>query len=246
MKRLVLAALVLAMPLPALADVIGTYLITHGDRTQSMTLTYKDDQHIRMDTGQGNYLLITGDKVYAVANAQGKVQAVDLASMPKFLLPKGKAADEGNVAIRKTGRSETIAGIKGDVYEIVVDGETSEAVLSTDRRAAPLSKAFLAMAKRMGDVLGGDTADAIEAATREAQKYGYGALLRANRQMVLQAVADSPLPVSYYQLPPGVTPTEIPAFGGGQGGARPMPQMDPATMKKMQEAMQKMMQQQGR
>lgn len=257
MKRPALprAALLLAalLPLTAAADMIGTYQMTDDDggHKNTMTIQYKDDQHIRMETGQGNYVLITGARVYAVSNHKGKITAVDLDTMPKFTPPKtAEPASKGKGSMVKTGRTEVIAGIKGDVYEITSeDGEKMEAVMSSDKRAGALTRAFVAFAKRMSQTMGNDTASSMEFALARAGK-GYGAILRANNNFVLQSLKEASLPASNYQLPPGVTPTAMPKFPsgmgpGGQAGAPGQMQMDPATIQKMKEAMQRMKQQQG-
>lgn len=229
MKRLATLAVAATMfPAAALADTIGTYAAGDAQQTQEMTISYKDDQHVRMDVGQGNYLLMTGARAYMVSNQGGRLMAIDMDSIPKFAIPKAKPVNLADFRITKTTRTETIAGIQGDVYEITYDNQKHETVLSPDKRALGLNKAFLAMAKRLAQSLGADTAAEIELATREAQKHGYGGLLRSDRNLVLQSVADKTMPAGYYELPPGVAPMQLPK----------MPQMDPSAMQQMQRLMQ--------
>lgn len=255
MKRSILMAWAIAVlatvaPFAASADVTGTYLLGDGkDPKQTITIHYKDDQHIRMDSGQqGSYLLIVGKKVYAVSNHNGKITAIDMDSMPKFTPPAVEKKPAGKGSFVKTGRSETVAGIKGEVY-LADDGagKKMEVVLASDARAAALSRAFMALAARMGQSLGRETATGIEAALREAKQHGYGALLRSGNHMTLQSLRNATLPAATWQLPPGVTPTAIPGFAGqpGAAGGKP-PQLDPAAMQKLQEAMKKMQQQPAR
>lgn len=234
MKRLALAVALAACSAAALADTVGTYTTGDAQHPQDMTISYKDDQHIRMDVGQGNYLLVTGSKAYMVSGAGGRTTVIDMDTMPKFAMPATKPVNTANFKITKTSRTETIAGLRGDVYEVTYDNQKHESVLSPDKRALGLNKAFLALAKRMGQSLGADTAAQIELATREAQKHGYGGLLRSDRNMVLKSVAEKAMPASHYQLPAGATPMQIPK----------MPQVDPAAMQQMQQQMQQMMKQQ--
>lgn len=235
MKRIALVVALASLSASAFADTVGSYLLSSEKSKQTMTISYKNDQAIRMDVGQGSYMLVNGSKVYMVTNQNGEVTVMDMDSMPKFAMPPpAKQAANSNAKVTKTGRTETIAGVKGDVYEILVDGKKHEAVVSNDKRVQGLQKAFTALAKKMGQAMGADTSAQIELAMREAQKYGNGGLLRSDQAMVLQSVGEKSLPASHYQLPAGAAPMQMPA----------MPAMDPAMMKQMQEAMQKMQQQQ--
>lgn len=256
MKRHALAALAAApvltlLPAAVLADTVGTYLLGDPQKQHAMTISYKDDQHVRMETGEHGYMLMTGSKFYMVTTEHGQTRAIDMDTLPQFAVPKqDKKFDPSKVKITKTGRSETVAGIKGDVYTIdTEDGHHAEVVLSTDKRVVPLTSAFHALAKHMAEKFDGSASAGIELAYSK----GYGALLRSNQNMVLQSVGDKSLPASNYELPAGVTPMQMPSFGGaangqrGAGGGAPqgMPAMDPEVAKKMMEAMQRMKQQQG-
>lgn len=240
MKRLALAVALAAAPLAALADTVGTYLTSDGQHQQTMTISYKNDQAIRMDVGQGTYMLVTGPKVYTVTNQGGQLTVIDMDSMPKLKGAVAKDINPANSKVTKTGRTETIAGIKGDVYEITYENQKHEAVMSADKRAQALNKAFVAIAKRMGETLGADTAAQINLALEQAKKYGNLGLLRSDRNFVLQSVGDKSLPASHYELPKGAAPMQIPK----------MPQFDPAQMQQMQQQMlqmqQQMMKQQGK
>lgn len=233
MKRLALAAALAVLSATAFADTVGTYLMTGGGKNQTLSISYKNDQAIRMDVGQGTYMLVSGAKVYMVTNQGGQVTVIDMDTLPKFAMPQAKTqADPSKVKVTKTSRSETIAGIRGDVYEIQVEGTLHEAVISTDKRMQGLNKAFTALARRMGQALGGDTASQIELALQQAQKHGGGGLLRSDRTMVLQSVGEKAQPASHYQLPAGAKPMQMPA----------MPAMDPAMIKQMQQLQQQMQQ----
>ena len=230
--RLALAGVTLIAAPAAFADTVGSYLIGKDDKKQTLTISYRNDNAIRMDMGHGAWTLVTGAKVYMVTEREGKVTVIDMASMPKFAMPEQKKTGAGKATINRTGRKETIAGIPGEVIEITTaaDGQAApqkhEAVISTDKRALGLSKAFIALGKRLGQAMGGGTSAQVEQALRDSGQLGTGALLRTDQVMVLQSVAEQALPASHYQLPAGATPMQ-------------MPVMDPAAMKAMQEAMKK-------
>lgn len=232
LKQMIVAIAATMIVPAAFADTVGSYLIGKNDKKQTLTISYRNDNAIRMDMGHGAWTLVTGAKVYMVTEREGKVTVIDMASMPKFAMPEQKKTGAGKATVNKTGRTETIAGIKGDVIEITIAAEGKatpqkhEAVISTDKRVLGLSKAFIALGKRMGQAMGGDTSAQVEQALRDSGKLGTGALLRSDQTMVLQSVAEQALPASHYQLPAGATPMQ-------------MPVMNPAAMKAMQEAMKK-------
>lgn len=239
LKRALLAGVfIAAAPVAALADIVGTYVATEGKERQTMTLSYKDDRHIRMDIGAQAYMLVSGEKAYLVTRDGGETVVMDLDTMPKMAMPGQKPdAKEDKTSIRKTGKKETVAGITGEVYEILSGGERHEVVLSTDKRAQALNKAFMALGKRMAQGLGAGMSAQLDLAAREAQKHGYGGLLRADQSFVLQSLEEKSKPAGFYELPKGSKPVEMP----------PMPAFDPAMMQQMQQQMQQMMkQQQGR
>ncbi|HEY0664269.1 MAG TPA: hypothetical protein VGD18_06650, partial [Thiobacillaceae bacterium] len=143
MKRIALVVALASLSAGAFADTVGSYLLSSEKSKQTMTISYKNDQAIRMDVGQGSYMLVNGSKVYMVTNQNGEVTVMDMDSMPKFAMPPPvKQAANGTAKVTKTGRTETIAGVKGDVYEILVDGKKHEAVVSNDKRVHGLQKAF--------------------------------------------------------------------------------------------------------
>ncbi len=211
---------------PAFADTVGVYQLNgkNAKETRTMSVSYKNDQTIRMDISTGQYMLVNGSKIYMVSTHNGKVTAMDMDNMPKFNVPTdAKPHEKSGGKVTKTGRTETIAGVTGDVWEITTEkGEKHEMVVSSDRRVQGLSKAFAALAAKMGQSMGDDIARQLDAARKQAS----GGLLRADKRMVLQSVAEKSQPASFYQLPAGAQTMQ-------------MPKMDPAMMQKMQEMMQR-------
>lgn len=227
MQRLMATLVMSALPMPALADTVGVYQMKDkaGKDKRTMSVSYKSDQAIRMDVAEGQYMLVTGSKVYMVSLRKGKWTAMDMDSMPKFNMPVGNKTEKSGGKVTKTGRTETIAGVKGDVWEITTEeGEKHEMVVSSDSRAKGLSRAFAAMAMKMGQGMGSGMSAQINAAMKESSKTG--GLLRVDQHMVLASLEDKSQPAGYYQLPAG---TEM----------QQMPKMDPAMMQKMQEMMQR-------
>lgn len=257
MKRPVFAALLALLPAAALADTVGTYLASGDGESQQLTISYKDERNIRMEVGKGSYVLITGDKAYTVHVQGSETTVVDLDTLPKLgALPPGHPPKTGSKPARepkitKTGRTETIAGIKGDVYEVVdEDGKRYEVVLSTDKRVQVLNRAMAAVGKRMAQSLGAGVAEEIDRGMKQAEKLGYGGVLRAGNEFRLQSLQEKAQPAGHYALPRGAAPMKMPAMPA-------MPQFDPSMMndpaamerfQKQMEAAQKQMEkmQQGR
>ncbi len=141
-----------------------------GERHQS-TIEFDGKGSLRMDGGaqQSGYLLVRDNKAYSVVVNDGTPMVIDLASTMKMLggLAKqgsSEGATAGNevarfVSLEKTGASETVAGISGNVYNLTfVDDEgqqrTESLVLSKDARARELTKALTVMGKQMAKAAG--------------------------------------------------------------------------------------------
>ncbi len=105
----------------AWADLVGTWKTDNND---SFKISFRDKEHIRMEAGPDAYILVSGDKVYMVNRTKGKWKAVDMDEMSGMMKMFGKGtvnakAIEGNKPhFEPTGRKETIAGYKGEVYRV--------------------------------------------------------------------------------------------------------------------------------
>ena len=131
-KFLFSLCLILAMPVSAVAasDIIATY--TYSDGTM-VTLCTRDSQHVRMDTSPTTYTLLSNGKVYSVTCEDGQCNAMDMGAMAGMasglssMFGGGSDPDNYEVRYEKTGKTETVAGYKGTIYEAVVleDGRWS-------------------------------------------------------------------------------------------------------------------------
>lgn len=240
MQHLVLVPLLAWLPLSADADTVATYVAKSKDNSRALTFSYRNDQAVRIDVGDGAYMLVSGAKAYMVSTRNGETSVIDLQhNLPQLSPPAKPKSKPGTGKVMKTGRTETIAGISGEVWELIdSEGRKHDMVVSNDKRVRALGKALATFAKRMGQAAGADMS--MDTAVREAQMQG-GIMLRFDQTMVLQSLDDRSLPANHYQLPANAKVQQMPKMPVGN-----MPQMDPEMMKKMQEAMQKAMQQQGR
>ena len=244
---MLLAGLLTAMP--TLADVTAVYQL---DRKNQMTVSVRDQNHVRMDMAKDMFLLLKGDKTYSVRKEGGSWVATDLDEIKKMTagfggMPMGDDEDEGlQGSVRDTGRTETVAGYKGKVYEVIdEEGERSEIVL-TDHKALTMvtqgmSRLGAQSAKNMGFFGANDMEDHAQIVG------GHTGLLRQDKDMTLVSVDKSSKGSGYFELPPGTVMEKMPGMGGagGQGGMGMPPGMNMEEMQKqMEEAMKQMKQMQ--
>jgi hypothetical protein len=196
----------------ARADLVGTWKTGDND---SLKISFRDKNHIRMEAGPDAYILLSGDKVYMVNRTKGKWKAFDMDEMSGMMKMFGKgtanaqAIEDHKPHFRATGRRETIAGYKGEVYQVTYtdsSGRTheQEMVLSDHPDVKKLNQAWVSLASRMARMTGRDTAEALERATKEAREKGYGGMLRSGDDMILERIEEPIMKASYYRLPEGV------------------------------------------
>lgn len=192
--------LVLPVGAWAASDVVATYVYSDGNM---VTLCTRDSKQVRMDTSPTSYTLLSGGKVYSVTCDEGPCQVMDLGAMAGMasglsMFGGGKT----DVRYEKTGRTETIAGYKGTVYNVLVfeDGKQTsreEVVLSTHANLQKVNEGWLAIAEAMTQSMGQSFKDTLD----ESKKMGYGGMLRYGNQMRLKSLATKSLDSAYYKLP---------------------------------------------
>lgn len=206
MKQLILA--MFAMFFSAAVWAGGTAVIGSGNAGEQATLEY-DGGKIRLSAehqGRDGYLVVDGNNAYAVSLENGQPTVLDLAAMGKMIGVLGGAAGQsplqlehgmGEVqAVNPLGRAEVVAGITGQLYELVyLDEEgarqTGEAVLSTDPRALELTRALLQLSRVMAAVFD-QPADPLDALGRSLLDEGLGLLRIGNEMRLLSLDAQTP------------------------------------------------------
>ncbi|MGE4194524.1 MAG: hypothetical protein AB7E51_14135 [Pseudodesulfovibrio sp.] len=217
--------LALALPLSAQAasDIIATYKYSDGTM---VTLCTRDSQHVRMDTSPTAYTLLSGKKVYSVNCDSGQCQVYDLGAMSSSMgsgftsMFGGGSEPEYEVEYKKTGRTETLAGYKGTVYEAIIkeDGKVvnrEEMVLSTHSNIKKITEAWMAMAEAMTQTMGQSFQDALD----EAEKKGFGGVLRYGNEMRLTKLTVKNLDLAYYALPSNAQQAQMPQTPQQQGNS---------------------------
>lgn len=190
------------------ADLTGEYAMAEQQR---LVLNYRDDNHIRVQFGSSDLLLVIGDKTWLVTDRGGSRMAMDLDQMGALLGMAGRAGGinlppPGSVQMQPTGKTETVAGYEGEWY-IIDDGENQyRAVLTDAADVVTLTRAFGQVAGRLGRLLGPEMAGNMQQLMDEALEHGPGGVLRQADQLQLVSIERTDLPDSNYQLPAG-TPT---------------------------------------
>jgi len=213
------------------ADVVGVYQ-NGKNASDTMTIYYRDDQNVKVDVGDGSYMLVTGSNAYMVQQQGSGMIATDMDEMGAMLKQSGLGAGNmptadasmANVQIKKTGRSESVAGYEGEVFEVTSDGKTTEYVGSSDKDIVALNRAFLVMGKRMSQSFGRNDGAAMDRAVKMAQAQGMGGMLRSGDDMHLASVTKKDLGSGFYKLPAGTTIQAIPNMAE-MGGPNGMPNM---------------------
>lgn len=213
-------AVLLALSSPAAAeDIIATWKQADGE---TIKVSYRDDSHVRMDVGDG-YVLLTGSKLYSVAREDGQQTVVDMEQAMGMARAMGMGQPKTSACAANyadTGRSETVAGYAGKVYEVTVTGcgmdkPKDEAVLSSDPDVVKAGRAWAAIASRMARLSGASGADA----SHLVAGGGKGGLLRYGQDITLVALAKKSLAASHYELPKGARPVDMGAAARDGGGS---------------------------
>lgn len=220
MKRLTVA--VMAVFFSAVASAGGTAVIGTDHASEQVTLEYADGK-IRLGAEQqgDNYIIVEGDKVYAVTYENGRPVVLDLAAMGKMLGAVGGTAGQlplqmgrqiGEILeLRSLGRNETLAGITGQLHELVYldaegDRQTEEVVLSTDPAVCELTQVMLQLSRVLVTILG-QPVDPLDALERILQN-GRQGLLRIGSEVRLASLSTKTPAVERFVLPaqPGSMP----------------------------------------
>lgn len=215
----------------AWSDTVSTWKLKDGNLS---TISIRDDHHIRIDTNEKDtYMLLIDQKVYMVHQENGQWSAVDMDQMAGLLKNFSRGTDSsGPQNFRQkftdTGRSETIAGYKGRVFEVETADETGktkkdEIVLSNHPDIKKIQQGWIVFGGRMAQMLGQDSARKLEQSLQSAEMKAHGGMLRYGDDMRLQKVENPTLDPATYRLPPGVTMTEMPDMGKMPASRTTMP-----------------------
>lgn len=191
-----------------------------GGGSSEMTLTWRDADTMRMDLGEGNAIINRDGKTYSISQSDGETQVMDMSAMMKMMQTVGGQAAKsknpfgGINSIKATGKTETVAGIKGRVYHMTWTNpggsqESSDAVLTDNPLVVEMTRAYFGSMSGMTDA---DTASDWEAALPGKDR----GLLRMGDQIRVKSISRSDAPASTFELP--AKPMDLKSLMGGMGG----------------------------
>jgi hypothetical protein len=195
-------------------DLVATWSMKDGP---FMTIELQDQDNFRMNMGKDAYILMSQGKGYMVSKEKGEWVATSMEAMKKMMESSGirdlmsqmgrkPAQDDRPPRFEKTGRVETIAGIKGQVYMVSMENamgkpETVEMVFGEDSRLVRLHQAQARWAKSSG-IMSGQGKQSYKALIKKYAKNGPGgAMLRFADVMKLESIKEVQLANSRFRIP---------------------------------------------
>ncbi|QIB67374.1 hypothetical protein [Kineobactrum salinum] len=215
------ALLGLALASPALhADV--TEAVDQNGNT--MTFEYEGEQLRINHADQQGYMVMRDDRIYVVNDADGELMVIDVSQAMSMFggLAKSVTPDMTQVrvdSLEPTGRSETVAGIDGEVYILKYQDEDGKAretemVLSSDRRAIGFRDAMHRMASSLARSLD-QHYDASEYLQHQLARSDMG-VLRYGADIRVTSITENRVDPARFVLP--AEPTDLSGLGGMLGG----------------------------
>jgi hypothetical protein len=217
---------------------------TAESSSHSMSFDYLNENTARMDvvlSGNHNgssYHLFRDGKVYGVYTMNGKTTVVDVSSMKGLRNmmsrsnPNAATSQIKILELSSTGKVENVAGIEGDVYQIVWrDGKgklhDETAVLSGDPRAKEWTTHWLKASNKLQLAILGKVPESN--VSDRLKKEGKG-LLRLGNSIKVTSLTQS-RNNNQFELP--AEPTAIPDFAAGtqmpgEMGSTPSPEVQQA------------------
>ncbi|TVP51904.1 MAG: hypothetical protein EA349_16720 [Halomonadaceae bacterium] len=198
--------LLLLLASTAQAELKGTFSVP-GQAT--MTIHYKDNDHIRLDTPSQGFMLISPEGMYTVLSQGGMRIAFDMSGMGDMLKQfDTKAlddfADGEPPTITATDRKETVAGFTGRVHTVTMGDLTSEVVLTDDEDVVALTEGFLAAITRLGQSISPHSGLDIEAMLHIIRDTGYPGILKQDQGVVLRSLETVEMGDAFYKLPENI------------------------------------------
>lgn len=224
--RILTAGLSALALLGADAALAGSATVESADG-ERVVFEYADGDKLRMNTSsEDTWIVVRDNTLYSVVYDNGEPMVVNASTMMKGFADMAKmteqAAPSGTtgelVSIRATGRSETVAGISGEVHEITTREEgrevTRDVVLSSDERALEFRDALYTMVRAT-------TASMDEEVVKNSSDFhdrlgdmNVG-ILRYGTDMRVAAIDGDTVAASRFELP--AEPMDMSGLGGMMG-----------------------------
>ena len=205
-----LSLVAVSLSLPASASSV-TYEIETESESGDTKLSFEfGDDITRWNAGEDNYFLVSEDEQYIVSRTEEGWQVLEIGSMTKALISFASGYAEQMTGsteageLEPTGRTERVAGIKGEVYRYYDEEDKTEVevVLTKNRDVVEANRAMMeTLAALFGE-------DEVRAQSEEAF-WGKGLLLMRSEdsEFRLASVSDKAVPKSRFELP--AEPTKL-------------------------------------
>lgn len=211
-----------SLPLVAGADISAVYEVDNGN---NLTIHYRDADHLRMEMAPDQFMLVSDGTVYMVRKENGQWMAMDMSAMGRMMKQMGRQAaesapeiDPDDYSIEDTGRTETVAGYDGKVYQAVgPDGERTEMVMSSHEDIRTLNRAWMALSGKMVKNMGGRQEEGMESLFEQSAFKELGGALRVDDDMRLKSVSTDKRADDFFSLPEGTRVQDMSGMGGMPG-----------------------------
>lgn len=204
-----LSLLLSVSPLLVMEASAGSATITAKDGSSS-TFEYTD-KYLRVGIpGQEGYAVVRDGSIYTVMEQDGRTLVIDAGSAMKGMgagvataVPAQFNSEIGS--LDKTGRTEVVAGIKGEIYELSFVDEngneqTEELVLSDDPRALEFRDGLFLMIGVASKLTSEGTADSTASMQKALTDIDSG-LLRYGQEMTVTDINSDSIDPSRFELP---------------------------------------------
>lgn len=208
----------------------GSAVIRNGGQSGTSELEYRGTELLRMTTDKHGYMLNRKGTLYFVSGKPGQETVMESSSMMSMF--KGNVPSSGPSPVtlknlEKTGRRESVAGIKGDIWKMTFINEKgkteeTELVLSSKKSVVELRDAMHGLTIALLKSVGKDSdVKASEKMMDELRSRGLG-ILRFGDDMEIISLSSESIPKSRFDLP--AEPMQVPNFSNLLGGLKQAPQ----------------------
>lgn len=215
LKAFCAAALVgVAAAAPALADLTGTFALSGG---QQFVVEYRDADNFRLSVDQAGFELMRGGELYLGIRNGERYNIMHIGQMARQmqqfggsnalagLLGGDRDRLPSKAQFEPLGRSETVAGITGEVYAVTTHSasgaRTEEAVLARHPQLETMQAAVLDAAGQTLQLLGPGPAREHGRIIQQIREAGLGAVIRYGAEFELVELHTDTIAEARFQLP---------------------------------------------
>ncbi|SDE41835.1 hypothetical protein [Rhodospira trueperi] len=206
-RPMILALAAMLAATPALAGGIATLEASGNGRNHTMDVFWLDPGTVRIDAPvEGSYSVMRDGTFYTVSTMGGSLMVLEMDDSMRDMaeglgqavgaeLEKHRATSVESITA--TGATETVAGIKGEVYEVQwTDGtgtaRTDTVVLTDDPLVLELTRAMAATGAAVGEP--------DDPRNEALEQLGLG-VLSSGSQFRIQAISGDTPPAELFELP---------------------------------------------